>query len=226
MEIDFPPIDAVIVLLIVGVISLVMGVLLFKDYLAKNSENPFHALWGTSFLVLFVSGVLIILFNFEILDNEAVAVVAALIPACFAIGLLYAMCEKKNRGRYYSLYALVMIVLIAVFKYTDSLSDNAAYVIMAIHVPSGLIMVLWPAMGVQKGVVENSAYFFSLGGLFMSLGGVLLAFVAVDSPILEKEDIWIVLPYLLAVVGVLLVLGIMLPSQWKVPHPFTKAEEK
>ena len=54
----------------------------------------------------------------------------------------------------------------------------------------------------------------------MSLGGVLLAFVFIESPILERDEINEVLPLLLVIVGVLLVLGIILPTKWKVALPF------
>lgn len=62
-----------------GVVALVIAILLISDYL-KNKKVYLLA-WANSFLVLFVSGVLIILNGYEILTEPLVPAVAAFIPA-------------------------------------------------------------------------------------------------------------------------------------------------
>ncbi|MHA2290135.1 MAG: hypothetical protein ACXABG_15225, partial [Promethearchaeota archaeon] len=81
-----------VVLLVVGVVAIILALFLLKEYLA--SRNMYHLSWAISFLVLFVSGVLIILLGWtEALENPLVPPVAALIPAGLAVGLLYSVYE-------------------------------------------------------------------------------------------------------------------------------------
>lgn len=198
-------------LLIVGVVSLIMGLGLIREW--RVTEKLHHILWATSFLVLFVSGVLIILFDWSVLAAPPVPVVAALIPACFAIGMYHAAWGDKPYFQWYSIYAAVTILFVAVVRFTGMESLNAISV-MSIHVPSGLSMILIPFVTAMKGDTEKTSIFFSAGGLFISLGGVLLAFLAAGSPVLTEAQIHMVLPWLLIVVGVLLVLGIVMPTKW------------
>jgi len=57
-----------LILLIVGVVAIVLALFLLKEYL--SSKKPYHLSWAISFLVLFISGVLIILLGWsETLGN-------------------------------------------------------------------------------------------------------------------------------------------------------------
>ena len=124
-----------ITLLVVGVVAIVLALLLLKEYLA--SKKIYHLAWALSFLVLFISGVLIIFLGWdEALKNALVPPVAALIPAGLAIGLLYAVFDDKKYGFYYAIYGLVVIALITVIKLDLLELDIASMVIMAIHIIS------------------------------------------------------------------------------------------
>ncbi len=211
---------AIILLLVTGVVALVMAVLLILDYL-KN-KKIYHVAWAFSFLILFVSGVLIILFDFTILEEPLVPVVAAFIPACLAIGLFFAVWNDKPFGLYYTIFTIVMVVLLALVR-LDLLPGFAVLstpVLMGLHIPSGLFLVGIPLYTAFTKETEMTSIFFSIGGLLISFGGVLLAFLKLDIPILSGEQIFAILPLLLVIVGVFFVLGILLPSKWKVEVPY------
>ncbi len=209
-------------LLLVGIVSLAMHMVLMREYRRREYTTPCHALWGASFFVLFVSGVLIIIYDWSVLKEPLVPVVAALIPVGFAAGLYYAVWPDRPYGRYYLFYALAGIIFIAIVwvGIDDEESALNPISVMLVHIPSGLSMVLVPAIAARKQLASGAAYFFSAGGLCMSLGGVLLAFVEADKPILEVDTIHTVLPLLLVIVGVLLVLGILLPKRWNTSLAF------
>ena len=208
-------------LLLVGVVSLVLAIFLALAYLKEKGIH--HLFWAISFLVLFVSGILIILNGFIILKEPLIPVVAALIPACLAIGLLYALYDDKPWGMYYAIFALVMIVLLAVVRLDliDGLSEMSSIVLMGLHIPSGLIISLLPlyAAFISKDISTSGAL-FGIGGLLMSVGGVLLAFVAIGNEILSEAQIFEILPILLVIVGLFLFFGIILPEKWKIEIPF------
>ncbi len=209
-----------LVLLVVGVVALILALLLIKEYL--ESKKPYHLAWAISFLVLFISGVIIILLGWEeaILDQDLVPPVAALIPAGLAVGLLYAVYDDKQYGLVYAIYSLVVIALITLIK-TGILDLNiASMVIMAVHIPSGLIISFVPLYTAYTKETEWTSAFFGIGGLLISFGGVLLAMATVGDGNTDLLDlVFDVLPYLLLVVGVLFVLGIGLPKKWKVEIP-------
>ena len=212
-----------LVLLLVGVVAIILALLLFKEYMA--SKKPFHLAWAISFLVLFISGVLIILLGWEetILNTPLVPPVAALIPACLAIGLVFAVWPDKIYGLLYTLYCVVLIAVLTLIQLEFlPMADMKSMVLMATHAVSGLIITFLPLYTafVSKDT-EWTAAFFGIGGLLISFGGVLLAFATVPgmTAILTITEIFAVLPWLLLIVGVLFVLGIGLPDKWKVEIP-------
>ena len=211
-----------LVLLLVGVVAIILALLLFKEYMASN--KPYHLAWAVSFLVLFISGVLIILQGWEdTLAIELVPPAAALIPACLAIGLVFAVWPDTQYGLYYTIYCAVLILILTVMKLGVFMEDMASFALMGSHIPSGLIITFVPLYTafVSKDTEWTSA-FFGIGGLLISFGGVLLAFATVEgmSDIIPLTDIFSILPFLLLVVGVLFVLGIGLPSKWKIEIPY------
>ena len=210
-----------LVLLIVGVVAIILAFLLFKEYLA--TKKPYHLAWGVSFLVLFISGVLIILLGWEdTLGFALVPPVAAFIPACLAIGLVFAVWPKTRYGLIYAIYVLIVIGVLTLMKLEFFLPEMSSFAVMASHIPSGLIISFLPLYTafVSKETEWTSA-FFGIGGLLISFGGILLAFATVEgmTAILPLATIFMVLPFLLLIVGVLFVLGIGLPSKWKVEIP-------
>jgi hypothetical protein len=116
----------------------------------------------------------------------------------------------------------VIIGLLTLIKIDVLDLDIDSLVIMAIHIPSGLIISFLPLYtAFLSKDTEWTSVFFGIGGLLISFGGVLLAFATLKDvdPILPLTDIFAVLPFLLLIVGVLFALGIGLPKKWKVEIP-------
>ena len=206
-----------ILLLITGLAALIVGYLAINSYLKE--KKMYHLYWGISLLVLFVSGVLIIFLNWDVLGNPLVPPVAALIPAGLAIGLLYAVYDDKPWGFYYAIYALIGIILILIAGYVESLQDIAYIFVMIVHVPSAAIIVLLPIPAINK-VADANGYYFALGGLLISIGGILLAIYKSTGDANLGDLIFKVLPPLLLIVAVLFVLGIGKTEKWKLAIPY------
>ncbi|MFX0085463.1 MAG: hypothetical protein ACFFAU_07290 [Candidatus Hodarchaeota archaeon] len=216
------PLSAII-LLLVGVVSIILALLLLKEYIV--SKKPYHLAWAISFLVLFVSGVLIIFLGWEeTLENPLVPPIAALIPVGLAIGLIFAVWPNTKYGLYYALYAIIVIGILAIVRVVGGdLSGFSSPLIMGIHIPSGLIISFLPLYtSFISKYTDWTGVFFGIGGLLISFGGVLLAFATVPgiTAILPLTDILVILPILLLIVGVFFLLGIGLPKKWSVPIPF------
>ncbi len=211
MTIMLTNIVSVIFLLLTGIVAIYVGLFLLKEYM--SSKKPYHLFWSIAYVVLFVSGVLIIIFDFEILKTELVPVIAALIPVGMAVGLLFAVYDDKPMyGWIFFLYEIVMMVVTAWVRLGGA--ESTSGLIMAMHIPSGALIMLLPLLSGEK-----NGYLMSIGGLLISVGGALLAFVAVGSPILTETQIFLVLPPLLLIVGAFFTLGIILPEKWRLEVP-------
>ncbi len=205
---------AVILLLITGVVALVVGIILLKEYLAKKTMN--HLMWAISFLVLFVSGVLIILLDFDVLEDILIPPVAALIPVGLAAGLLFVMYEDKPKIAWgFLVYELIIIVAMLIMGIVAE--ETNSIMIMASHVPAGLAIFFLPFIS-----GEDKAWMFSIGGALISVGGMLLAMMKLtdlDFVLFQSDFIFAVLPALLLIVGVFFTLAVVYPAKWRINVP-------
>ncbi len=213
---------AIVLLLITGVVALVMGLVLIKSYIDEKKIH--HLFWGISFLVLFVSGVLIILLEFTVLSEPLVPVVAALIPIGLAVGAYAGAWPEKKYWQTYGLYSLIMLLGLLVVQLLSTLSTFKPMVIMLIHVPAGLSIVLVPIIAIYKNDLETPTILFSVGGLLISFGGMLLALVGASETgeimgFIDLNFIYSVLPLLLLVMSIFYALGIVLSEKWGVKIP-------
>ncbi len=211
---------SLILLLITGIVALLMAIFLLLGYFKE--KKMYHLWWAISMLVLFLAGVLFILTDYAILADPLIPIVATFIPMGLAIGLLFAVMPDKPFGLYYTLYALIMIGIQAIGRYVPGMEAIALPTLLAVHIPSGLIIVFIPLLTAIRKDTEFTSIFFSLGGIAISLAGMLLAFVKINSPILTLDVILALLPILLLIVGVLFFLGIFMPSKWKAEIPIGK----
>lgn len=116
---------------------------------------------------------------------------------------------------------MIAIQLLARYD-VAGLSGVASLTLMAVHIPSGLIIILLPLFAALKEETQMTAILFSLGGVSISMGGVLLAFASTSSPIMSLAQIIAILPILLLVVGLLFFLGVFMPTKWRAKNPIFK----
>ncbi|NVM19038.1 MAG: hypothetical protein HWN80_15090 [Candidatus Lokiarchaeota archaeon] len=213
---------AVILLLITGIAAILFGLFMLLDFL-KN-KKIYHLLWALAFIVLFVAGVVLIFSNdYSLLLSPLVAALAVLIPGGIAAGLYYAVFEdKKLVGHIFLIFVLVMIILVGIAK--ASASPGASATVMVAHIPSSLSIILLPLYTTFKTKKTDwKALLMSIGGLVVSLAGVLLALFTInptDIPLLIL--ILTVLPIVLLITAVFFALGMLLPDLWSFAIPGLK----
>jgi hypothetical protein len=200
-----------IFLLITGLAALYVGIVLLKEYMEKKSLG--HLMWAIAFFVLLVSGLLLIIFDFAVLDKAIVPPVVALIPVGMAAGLMFLLYEDKPViGYAFLAYELIMIVVTAVVRLGGY--EETPGLIMAIHIPAAFAIVGLPFI-----TGEDKAWMFSIGGTLISFGGILLAFLKLSEPlfgVFTADVIFVILPPLLLVVAVLFTLGMIYPEKWRI----------
>ena len=212
---------AVILLLITGIAAILFAVLMLLDFI-KNKKIH-HLLWAVAFIVLFLAGIILVATNdYSLLLSAQVASLAALIPGGMAAGLFFVIFEDKTKlyGWIYLLFVIVMAVLIGITKAVDSPGDSAT--VMVAHIPSSLSIILLPIYNtLKKKDTDWKAYLLSIGGVVISIAGLLLALFSIGT--VDIVPILTILPIVLLISALFFALGTLLPKKWGYAIPGLKS---
>ncbi len=183
-----------VVLLATGLVALYLILQLYKDYGQTKRNSDLYTI--ISMAVLFVSGVLLILFGYGILQSPLVVIVAALIPVCLSLGLVAEFFPQYEKSYLY--FAVVGVLAIAVTRFVGP-SVLATIVLIIVHSVAGLIIVGVPVLAVSQGKAPAGFAFVSLGGILIDLGGIALAFLKLGKQFLffSEEVVFLILAPLL-----------------------------
>lgn len=161
-----------IILLLTGLTALYA---LWRVYQAhQKAPKTAYVLYMVSFAVLFVAGVLLILFGYGLLASPWVVVVTTLIPLCLATGLIYDL--KPTWAKGYAIFSVLGFVAIAVV-YLGGQEQLAKFVMPVVHGVAGWTIVLVPLWAVSKGTAPGGFVLVAVGGMLIGLGGIALAFL-------------------------------------------------
>ena len=94
-----------VVLLLTGLTAVYLAYRFFQEFKESEVKPKQNIYYITAFIVLFVSGVLIIFLGFDILSNPLIAIVATILPFGIAMGLV---CE------FYRKYAVAYLALMVI----------------------------------------------------------------------------------------------------------------
>ena len=190
--------------------SLVLACALLWRY---RQHRQVHVLfWSIAALVLFAAGILLAGGGLNVLGQPFVPVIAAVIPAFFADGVLFAIFKKRTYGVGYFAYAVLLIALLSLSKALDL--ATATPLLIAIHAPSGLIIFILPMIAAFTKRTSMSGSLLGFGGLLIGIGGVALATLGTSAPILPAAIVLeIIAPFLFSV-SLLFTLGILSTPGW------------
>ncbi|MBT3338774.1 MAG: hypothetical protein HN391_12720, partial [Anaerolineae bacterium] len=135
-----------------------------------------------SFVILFVSGVLLIILKYKILATPFILTVASLMPFGLSVGIVRQYYTKYTKP--YVWFATIGLLAIAYSAFTGS--NIKAFAVPIFHGVSGLIIVLGPFL-VKKYGEGNPAkgfWWVSVGGIIISAAGMALAFLNAGSQLL------------------------------------------
>jgi len=168
---------------------------------------PGLATWAyaTSFGVLLIAGLLMIINGFEVLDSPLVVIIAALIPLGISLGMVVEEFPAWCGG--YTIFVVLGLLSILLSRYL--LPERAAAIALSlVHGIAGLLIVGVPIALVVQGTKPLLYLFVSVGGALIGAGGLLLALLKTGKPILSAERIFAVLPWILLLMSAAFVLGL------------------
>lgn len=168
-----------IILLLTGLTAIY---LLWRFYTRYTKEKGLHDVYYMmGFLVLLVSGLLLIFFGWGILDSPYVLTVATLIPLGISMGLMNQFRPKYKKT--YSWFALVGLLAIAITSIGGM--SLKAVAVPVFHGVAGLIIFGLPLyLCATGGDVPKGFGLVGIGGALIGIGGIALAFVTTGSQLL------------------------------------------
>jgi len=163
-------------LLLTGLVSIY---LLWRFYTRWSKGKKLYDLYYMmGFLVLLISGLLLIFLGLDILQSPYVLTVASLIPLGISMGIVEEYYPKYKRP--FKWFALVGFLAIAIsaFAGIDILRKIS---VPLFHGVAGLVIFLGPFL-VKKA--PKQFWLVVGGGLLIGLGGIALAFISMGAQLL------------------------------------------
>jgi hypothetical protein len=172
-------------LLITGLVAIY---LLWRFYTRWSKGKALYDVYYImGFLVLLISGLLLIFLGLGILASPYVLTVASLIPLGISMGLVEQYFPQYKRV--YKWFALVGFLAIAVTSIAG-IEIGRKISVPLFHGVAGLVIFLGPFLA------KNAAKGFGwvgIGGLLIGLGGIALAFVASGAQLLFFSPAFVML---------------------------------
>ncbi len=171
-------------LLLTGLVAAYMAFRLFQDFQKKDPKPRANIPYMVSFVVLLVSGLLLIFFGWEILPRPEIIVVTTLIPLGLAVGLV---CEfhKEKFGMPYKIFAVVGLLAIILTRFIPEVPRGLQIVAIAtVHSVFGLTVFIIPILAVKMGKAPSGFIFVTVGEVLIGLGGIALTFLKSEGQLL------------------------------------------
>ena len=175
-------------LLATGIVAIYTLKFVYERYQDSKNGSFANVYFMISFAVLLISGLLLILFGWNILGllgsgapNRLVAVVATLIPFSLATGLVSQYFPEYERS--YLGTMLIGIILITLSRFIE-LGVFGKIIYPLFHGIAGLTIFVLPIILVKNERATASIYWITVGGTLIGLGGIALAFLSLGKQLL------------------------------------------
>ena len=188
-----------VVLLLTGLIAVYLTYRFYQEFKESDVTLKRNIHYMTAFIVLFVSGVLIIFLDFKVLALPIIGVVATLLPFGIAMGLVCEFYEKN--AKFYAIFLLIGLILIALEQF-GVIGIKAIYPVF--HSIAGFTIFAIPIIAVKNKLANSGFIWVTVGGTIIGIGGIALAFLGAEKPLLgiftEEVVFTILTPILLLMV--------------------------
>jgi hypothetical protein len=163
-------------LLLTGLLAIYLLWVFYNHW--KQSKALYDVYYMLGFLVLLVSGLLLIFLGFGILGTPLVLTVASLIPLGISMGITEQFYPSWKKA--FAWFALIGFLAIAVTS-IGGMETLRKIAVPLFHGVAGLVIFLGPffARKAAKGF-----WWVGIGGALIGIGGIALAFLTIGKPLL------------------------------------------
>jgi len=167
-----------IVLLLTGLTAAYIAWRFYTRYSKEKALYDIYYMMG--FVVLLISGVLLIIGGWDLLASPYVLTVATLIPLGISMGLMNQFVPKYKK--IYSWFALLGLLTIAITSIFDMPFKSIA--VPLFHGVAGLVIVGVPLyLCLVAKTAPKGFGMVSVGGILIGIGGMALAFLKAGKPL-------------------------------------------
>jgi hypothetical protein len=171
-------------------------------------ENIPTIAYTIAFGVLLVAGLLILILGYGVLDSPVVVVVSTMIPLGLSLGLVW---EYNIAWRIpYLVFTLIGFLAIIITRSTRMPGRIPTVILAFVHGVAGMIVFLLPCILAARGITNPGFALVGFGGALIGLGGLLLSFLKAGRPIVSRETILRIFPWILLLMTTAFVAGFAL----------------
>lgn len=177
-------------------------------YKVVSGMQPYSELttfyYTIAFGMLVLASLLLMLLGFEILNSDGVLILAALIPVGLSLGMI-----NQYLPQVHTIYLGVSILgMISVTLSRFFASAKLAVIVLTlVHGISGMIVIWMPMVLVFSGKQDLLSLLISVGGIIISLEGLLLALFKMGKPLIPSEKLYAYFPMVLFLASTAFVFG-------------------
>jgi hypothetical protein len=157
------------------------------------------------FGTLVVSSIITMIVGFDTFDKPLVIIISALIPLSISNGLVSQI--SSNLASLYLVFAVIGFLIIILTRFLRN-KVIANLTLSLIHAISGLTILILPFYLVINHTFPMNLLFFSVGGIIMGIGGLVIFWDQKEGTILRRNTKYNYLPGLLLLSTILFSLGL------------------
>ncbi len=199
------------VLLLTGLTAIYLIWRFFQEFKVKVPKPNYNIYYIGSFTVLLISGLLLILFGWDILPRPEIIASTTLIPMGLAVGLISEFYKEKF-GNPYKILALIGLLAIILTRFIPEVPRGLQiFAIASVHSIFGLTVFIIPIIAIKMGKAPNGFIFVTIGEVLIGLGGIALTFLRSDKQLLffSPEFVMMILAVLLLLMTLSFTWGFM-----------------
>lgn len=177
-----PNVFDIIMLLLTGATAAYLTFRFWKRWSWEKAIYVWYYILG--FLVLLVSGVLLIFMGYDILGTPFVLTVASLIPLGISMGIAEQYYPQWKKA--FKWFATLGFLAIAISSFAG-IELLRKISVPLFHGVAGLVIFLGPFLVGKYGQGKKAAkgfFWVGIGGALIGIGGIALAFLSVNKPLL------------------------------------------
>lgn len=192
-----------ILLLATGLVAIYLLYRFWGRY--SKAKGLYDLYYMMGFLVLLISGLLLIFLGYGILPSPYVLTVASLIPLGLSMGIAEQYFPSWKKA--FKWFALIGFLAIAITS-IGGMEGLRKISVPLFHGVAGLVIFLGPFLAKKA---PKGFWWVGIGGLLIGIGGIALAFIAAGSPLplFSKEFVFQILAGLLLLMSLAFAWGFM-----------------
>jgi len=177
-------------------------------YKVVGGMQPYSELttfyYTIAFGMIVLASILLMLLGFEVLKNDAVLILAALIPIGLSLGMI-----NQYLPQIHNMYLGISILGLASISVTRYFASEklSVFVLALVHGIAGAIVVWVPLILALKGKQDLLTLLISAGGIIIGIQGLLLAFLKMGKPLIPAEKLYAFFPTVLFLASAAFVVG-------------------